>query len=298
MRMRFSPSKTAWLLAMLVPAIVWGPDVASPVNLAVAAVLIVITVVPGHTVGLHRGIIHRTFAMSERTRRVLAVCFALTGLGGPRAWYRQHALRDHHQSLPVAPEVLSFDHGVLKDLWWTLCCSPVGVDWDAVGLRTEDDEDPWLLAVDRAFLPLQVAQAAVLLALLGWPGFVVAWCGRNALVLVGHWWVGYLGHTCGTRRYRVMGVAEEGRNLAWLGVLSFGEGFHNNHHAAPSCARIGRGRWEVDLGWWTIVAMERLGLVWDVNRPHDPHDFLRLGACLAEEMRPAERPRKRVWSWA
>lgn len=279
--MRFSVTKTAWLLAMTAPAVLWGPSVATVGNLLLASLLITITVLFGHTVGLHRGIIHRSYRMSEGLRRVFAVLFALTGMGGPRAWLRQHALRDHHQSQPIAPPTLAFDHDVLTDFWWTLCCAPVVEDWSAIGLRAEDDADPWLLFVDRAFYPLQLAQGVLIWGVFGWQAVIIAVCARNALVLVGHWWVGYLAHTCGGRAYRIEGVAEEGRNLLLLGVLSFGEGFHNNHHAAPSCARIGREWWQVDLGWLAIVALERVGFVWDVHRPGLATQWLRRGAVEA-----------------
>lgn len=276
--MRFAPIKALWFLAMSVPALAWGPDAAGAVPLAIAGALIVVTVVLGHTVGLHRGVIHRAFRTSDAMRRIFAVVFALTGLGGPRTWLVLHAVRDHHQSRPDAPAVWRYDHGPALDAWWTLCCRPVDVDPLAVGVRREDLDDPFLGGVDRAFFPIQAAQAALLYLLGGWDVLVIGWCARNALVIGGHWFVGYVAHTCGTRPYRIDGVAEEGRNSWLLGVLSFGEGFHNNHHAAPACARLGRRWYELDLGWLAILGLERLGLVWDVHRPASATDWLRPGA--------------------
>lgn len=276
--MRFDASKSAWLAAMLGPAVLVGPAVATPAHLAVAAALTVVTVTLGHTVGLHRGIIHRAYRMPTWLRRCFAVCFALTGLGGPHAWLVQHHLRDHYQGQPGAPPTMTFDHSVWRDAWWTLACAAHPANPSAVPIPPDDDHDPWLRAVDRAFFPLQAAQAAALAALGGWPLVVTALCGRNAVVLLGHWWVGWLAHTGGARRYTIDGVAEQGFNLPLLGVLSFGEGFHNNHHAAPTSARIGRAPFELDLGWWVIRALERAGLVWDVQHPTDLDDLLRPGA--------------------
>ena len=281
--MRFAPTKTAWLYAMLIPAVVWGPASAGPLEVAVAVVLTGVTVVFGHTIGLHRGVIHRAFRTSTAMRRAFAVVFALTGLGGPRAWMILHAVRDHHQSRADAPAIWRYDHGPMIDAWWTLHCAPVAVDPIAVGVRPEDLADGFLASVDRMFLPLQLLQALVLAAVGGWDLVVVAWCARNAVVILGHWLVGYSAHTCGTRRYRVDGVAEEGRNSRLLGLLSFGEGFHNNHHAAPTCARLGRARGEIDLGWLVLLALERAGWVWELNRPSAPTDFLRPGARLVRD---------------
>jgi fatty-acid desaturase len=283
--MRWHARESAWVLAMLLPALWWGPSVATPLNLGVAAGLILITVLLGHTVGLHRGIIHRAFVFGPGLRRVFIVLFALTGLGGPIAWMRQHALRDHYQSQRGAPATLTFDHGVFIDLWWTLFCSPV-VDWNATDLRVDDDG--FARWVDWAFYPIQIVQALIIGMVLGWQGVVIAWCARNALVMLGHWWVGYLAHTTGSRAYRIDGVAEEGRNLGFLGVLSMGEGFHNNHHAAPTCARIGREWWQLDLGWYAICGLQTLGLVWDVHHPEHQEHWLRSGARVARSRADAD----------
>lgn len=278
---RFSAGKSLWLLCMVVPAVLFGPAWFSLSAAVVAVALTLLTVVFGHTVGLHRGIIHRAFAMSRPTRAVLATLFALTGLGSPLAWVKIHYLRDRHQSRPDAPVTLRYDHDLGTDGWWTLFCAPVGVDWGALSIPKEDAEDRVLVALDRWWVALQLAQAALLYAAGGWSWVVIAWCARNAVVIVGHWVVGYLAHTAGWRRYRLEGASEEGRNLPVLGILSFGEGFHNNHHAAPGSARMGRHWTEVDVGWWAIVALEAVGLVWDVARPRGPQDLLRPGATLA-----------------
>lgn len=288
--MTFAPSKSAWFLAMFVPAVLWGPSSLTAGNVAVSIGLTILTVGLGHTVGLHRGIIHRAYSTSDAVRRAAAVLFALTGLGGPRAWLILHAVRDHHQSTPAPPAIWRYDHGVALDAWYALFCSPV--DTEPVGVRSEDLADPFLAAVDRWFLPLQAAQAALLWLAGGWDLVVVAWCARNAVVILGHWAIGYLAHTWGTRRYRIAGVAEEGRNSRFLALLSFGEGFHNDHHAAPTCARFGRGPWDVDPGWLALIVLERLGVVWDVNRPATLTDFLRPGARLEDPRAPTsgERP--------
>jgi len=58
-------------------------------------------------------------------------------------------------------------------------------------------------------------------------------------------------------------TSDESRNLAWLAPLAFGEAWHNNHHAFPTSARHGLGRWQLDPGAWLITALERCHLAWD-----------------------------------
>jgi fatty-acid desaturase len=278
--MRFAWRKTAWMYAMLVPAIAfgWGSLRAGPV--IVAMILTIFTVTLGHTVGLHRGIIHGAYRTSPAFRRTSIVLFALTGLGGPLSWLRLHYVRDHAQAMPDAPRTQRYDHGLLEDAWWALHCLPIVDDWDAIGIPERDTRDPWLRGLDRGWFPLQLAQAAALLAIGGWDWLVMAWFVRNSVVILGHWFVGYVAHVHGTRRYRIDGVSEEGRNTWLLGVLSFGEGFHNNHHACPTSARIGRHWSEFDLGWLAILGLAAVGIVWDVNRPRSEWDFMRPGANL------------------
>ncbi|MEO0600216.1 MAG: acyl-CoA desaturase [Myxococcota bacterium] len=279
---RSDPAKIAWVYGMLLPTFVLGPLAAwqAPRWIAVAALLALSTVCLGHTVGLHRGIIHRSYQTSRSVRGALAFVFVLTGLGGPLSWYRTHFLRDHYQSLPEAPPHLRFDHGPGTDWALTHHVRPVVEDWAPYGLRDDDLDDPWLQWLERHWLAIQLAQALLLTLVGGWRLLVIGGFARNAAVIVGHWFVGYVAHTRGTQRYRRARATEQGYNHWLLGVLSLGEGFHNNHHAAPTCARIGRTWWELDLGWWTILALEALGLVWSVHRPRDLHDYLAEDASL------------------
>ena len=70
-------------------------------------------------------------------------------------------------------------------------------------------------------------------------------------------------HFFGERRFE---TGDESRNLAWLAPFSFGEAWHNNHHAFPTSAQHGLRRWEVDISGLFIRGLEKLGLVWDVVR--------------------------------
>jgi stearoyl-CoA desaturase (delta-9 desaturase) len=114
--------------------------------------------------------------------------------------------------------------------------------------------------------------ALVLLAALGPAGVAVCLCARTAASIVGHWFVGYAAHAWGERRFLINGATESGTNVWLLGVLAFGEGFHNNHHAYPGSARMGIRRHELDLGWVVIYALEQLRLVCDVRAWHRPRE--------------------------
>ena len=94
----------------------------------------------------------------------------------------------------------------------------------------------------------------------------MVWGGLVRIFLFHHmtWSVNSVCHTFGRRSFE---TADESRNNWLVALPTFGEGWHNNHHAFPGSAIHGLGRRQVDVSWWTIRALERLGLAWDVKVP-------------------------------
>jgi stearoyl-CoA desaturase (Delta-9 desaturase) len=129
-----------------------------------------------------------------------------------------------------------------------------------------------LRAVDRTFLVWVLAGIAIPFGLgVALTGEVVGgltamlWGGAVRIVLCHHltFSINSLCHFFGRRRYE---TSDESRNLAWLAPFTMGEAWHNNHHAFPTSARHGVGRWELDVSGMLISLMERLGLAWNVVR--------------------------------
>jgi stearoyl-CoA desaturase (delta-9 desaturase) len=228
-----------------------------------------VTLCIGHSVGLHRGFIHRTYEANPIVRGVLAYLSVLTGLGGPLSWVRVHAVRDYWQNRADCPPYFAYDHSIVRDFVWNLHLRFEPADDRADGrLPAGVLGDPWLLFLERTW-PLHVLALAMFVFVLFGPAAVaVCVCARTAAGLVGHWAVGYAAHAWGERRFVVDGAKESGTNVWLLGVLSFGEGFHNNHHAFPRSARMGMRRRELDLGWVVIWILERARLVRAVTAWH------------------------------
>jgi fatty-acid desaturase len=268
-RVRFDAGKTIWLWGMAVPGLVAGIPSATPTAIAVSLGLTFVTLCVGHSVGLHRGIIHRTYQAHPAVRGALAYLFVLSGLGGPLSWARLHAVRDRWQNRADCPPYFAYRHSAARDFVWNLHLRFEPADDRALDRLPPDVmRDRWLQFLERTW-PLHVLALALgVLAVLGPAGVAVCVCARTAASIAGHWFVGYAAHAWGERRFEIPGAAETGTNLWLLGVLSFGEGFHNNHHALPRSARMGmRGR-ELDLGWLVIRALEALGVVRSVTAWH------------------------------
>ncbi len=124
-------------------------------------------------------------------------------------------------------------------------------------------DDPFYQFFDRYFLPLQISFGVLLYLLGGWP-FVV-WGIFVRLVVVYHctWFVNSATHKFGYRTYEDSG--DKSTNCWWVALLTYGEGWHNNHHKFQYSARHGLKWWEVDMTWMTISLLQKLGLATDVK---------------------------------
>jgi sn-1 stearoyl-lipid 9-desaturase len=91
-------------------------------------------------------------------------------------------------------------------------------------------------------------------------------------------------HMWGTQRYM---TGDTSTNSFWVAILTFGEGWHNNHHAVPQSARHGLAWYEIDLNWYGISALRMLGLAWDISLP-------KLGAAKPQDDAPAFQPAEEV----
>jgi stearoyl-CoA desaturase (delta-9 desaturase) len=258
---------------MFIPGLVIGIPSVTPTTLIVSLILTFLTLCVGHSVGLHRGIIHRTYETGRVVKGTLAYLFVLSGLGGPISWARLHAIRDFWQNRSDCPRYFAYGHSIARDFIWNLHLRFEPVD-DRADNRLPADvlHDPWLQFLERTW-PLHILVLAIAIRATMGPGAVaVCVCARTAASILGHWGVGYAAHAWGERRFILPGAAESGTNVWILGLLSFGEGFHNNHHAFPTSARMGMRSGEFDLGWLVIRVLERLSLVRRVCAWHRASD--------------------------
>ena len=247
-----------------------------PRDLAIFAVLYVLTGL-GVTVGFHRLFTHRSFKTGPVLRAVLAILGSAAIEGPVISWVADH--RKHHafSDAPGDPHSPHVDHGVgvggaLRGLMhahigWLFVHDQRGArDRYAPDLMA----DPVMRFVDRWFYVWAVGGVAAAFGLgflLGgtWEAALTAllWGGAIRLMLLHHvtFSINSICHVFGRRRFA---TTDESRNVPWLALLTFGESWHNNHHAFPTSARHGMGRWELDPSALVIRGLARVGLAWDV----------------------------------
>jgi fatty-acid desaturase len=266
-RVVIAPAKAAWNLGMLAGALVFAPLTFSVGALLVFLVLTYATLLLGHSVGMHRRFIHRSYDCPKWLERTLVYLGTLVGMAGPFGILRIHDQRDWAQREPACHDFFSHRRSLLVDAWWQLTSRFEFTHPPRFEIEAEFARDPFYRWLERTWM-LQQLPLAALLYLGGGLGWVV-WgvMVRVSVSVIGHWVVTYLTHNPGPGRWHVHGAGVQATNLPGYGFVTMGECWHNNHHAFPESARIGLHSGETDPAWAVIRRLRDLGLVSRVGLP-------------------------------
>jgi stearoyl-CoA desaturase (delta-9 desaturase) len=277
---RFATGLVTALPVLALGAAVWQTwdGLLRPSDLAVFLIVYVLTGL-GVTVGFHRLLTHRSFKAGPAVRAVLAILGSAAIEGPAISWVADH--RKHHafSDQPGDPHSPHVGHGggwrgELRGLFHAHVGWLFKHDQRGARARYAPDllADPVIRFVDRTFFVWVLAGLAVPFGLgvaiggsvgAGLTGLL--WGGAVRMLVLHHvtYSINSICHTFGRRGYR---TDDESRNVFWLALPSFGESWHNNHHAFPTSAAHGLGRWQLDPSAMVIAALERCGLAWDVVR--------------------------------
>lgn len=212
----------------------------------------------GVTVGFHRMLTHRSFQANPVIKFLLLV-FGSMSLQGPAIeWAATHVKHHAHADKEGDPHspVEGFVHSHFGWLFKDRMADPNVYCRNLVN-------DRMVMFVSRTFLLWVALSLLIPFAIGGWHGLL--WAGLVRIFIVHHvtWSVNSICHTFGMREFE---TTDKSRNEWVVGLLAFGEGWHNNHHAFPRSAFHGLHWWQVDFSAYLIRTMERLGLAKDVYR--------------------------------
>jgi fatty-acid desaturase len=262
----FTPSnKIHWNTIFFVVAFhalaVWALFSFSWTNLAVTFAAWWIAGSWGIGIGYHRLMTHRGFKSPRWLERFLATCATLAVQSGPLAWVTTH--RIHHAFTETDKDPHSPRNGTFwAHIGWIFQGTAQIQPQAAIRKYSPDLlRDPYLVWLDKYYYLTTIAVAAILFAVGGWSMVLCAIFFRTVAGWHFTWLVNSATHLWGSRRFD---TRDDSRNNGLIAAVTFGEGWHNNHHAYPRSARHGLTWFEFDPNWVQIRALEKLGIIKDV----------------------------------
>ena len=244
----------------------------SPVAVTTCACLYAVRIF-AITAGFHRYFSHRTFKTSRLFQFVLAWLGTTATQKGPLWWAANH--RYHHAHSDTEED----RHSPRRGFWWAhvgwfLCDRFEATEWRLIPDLREYAElrflnryaviPPALLAASLFGLGVWLKQGVPGWHTSGLQMLVWGFCISTVLLYHATFAVNSLAHCFGRRHFP---TSDDSRNSALIAFFTFGEGWHNNHHYAPSSERQGFFWWQIDISHYILTLLSWLGLVWDLNRP-------------------------------
>ncbi len=219
----------------------------------------------GICLGYHRLLTHTGLEVPSWVRTSLAFCGVLAGEGGPISWTANH--RKHH----AFSDQVGDPHSPKDGPWWAhafwLAFNTDGGDREGYLRKWVPDllKDKPMLFLENYFLPIHIVVGALVTGagyLIDGPYLAFSWFTwiialRLVAILHTTWFVNSASHIWGYRNYE---TRDESRNLWWVGLIAYGEGWHNNHHALPRLAQHGHKWWEFDMTYQFICLLRACGL--------------------------------------
>jgi fatty-acid desaturase len=227
-------------------------------GLIVAAVLAWVAQSLGVGMCYHRLLTHRSYQVPKVVEYFMNVCATLSLEGGPINWVATHRLHHAHSD-----ERGDDPHTPNDGRWWS------HMGWILTGTAQQHSrevleryapdlmKDRFIVALNRVYFVPLILLGIILLAVGGWPLLFWGIFMRVTVGLHATWLVNSATHLWGRRRFK---TKDNSRNSWWVALLTWGEGWHNNHHAHPTSARHGLAWYEVDFNWWGIRTLQLLRL--------------------------------------
>lgn len=237
-------------------AVIWVGWSPAAVGVAVTLFVVRMFAITGF---YHRYFSHRSFSTSRVAQFVFAVLGATAAQRGPLWWAAHH--RKHHMYADTEKDVHSpRQHG----FWWAhmgWITAPGNFPTDLDRVR-DLKSFPELRFLDRfdVFAPLLLALTLLLIG--GWQFVVWGFFVSTVVLFHATCVINSLAHMIGRRRFE---TNDDSRNSLILALITFGEGWHNNHHKYPGSTRMGHYWWEIDLTYYMLWILKKLRVIWDLH---------------------------------
>lgn len=266
-KVRWSPVRSLWIAGMTGCTLLLAPFYVTPGAVLLWLCTSAVTLCLGHSIGLHRLLIHRSLDAPRWFERMLAYLGTLVGMAGPLGMVRLHDTRDWAQRQAECHDLHAHRASLLRDAWWQMHCRLDLTHPPHFELESRLRDDIVLRFLERTWMAQQLPWALLFFWAGGLPWLIWGVPVRIAVGVTGHWLVGHITHRKGPQGWSIEGVAVQGHDLPAAALITFGEAWHGNHHAWPESARLGLEPGQHDPGWWVLLALRRAGLVAGLKEP-------------------------------
>ncbi len=215
----------------------------------------------GVTAGYHRYFSHRTFRTSRALQFLLAFLAQTSAQKGVLWWASHHRLHHKKSDLPGDVHSVKLDGFFWAHVGWIISKEHEDTDMSRIGDLARYPELMWL---NKHFLVPPTLLAVALLLIGGLPVMMWGFFVSTVLLWHGTFTINSLTHVFGKRRYA---TTDESKNHWLLAIITMGEGWHNNHHHYQRAVNQGFFWWEWDPTYYTLWALSKVGLVWDLHTP-------------------------------
>jgi len=265
----FSLAKSLWFLSMLLIGIIGGFLTFSLDAFLVFIIFTALTLCLGHSLGMHRRLIHQSFDCPKWLEYFFVHLGVLVGLAGPRGMMHTHDMRDWAQRQNKCHDYFAHRQPILIDGIWQLLYDIKLEQPPQFKPEQEFVEDKVYQWMENTWMWQQLPWAILLFFSGGIAWVVWGICIRVVVSMTGHWLIGYFAHNEGDRDWHVNGASVQGYNIKFAALITMGESWHNNHHAFPGSALLGIEDNQIDPGWWVLKRLEKMGLVCNLKLPED-----------------------------
>ena len=219
---RWQPAKSFWIGGMTVATLLLGPLYFTWSALALFAATTAITLCAGHSIGMHRRLIHNSFDCALWLEYLCVYLGVLVGMAGPIGMIRQHDLRDWARRKPDCHDYLRHGRDFWTDAWWQLHCELRLTQPPAFRLEPRLATDRIYRFVELTWMWQQLPWALLFASIGGMSWVVWGICARVSVCVTGHWLVGHFAHRCGPMTWTVeapasrAGMCRLRRGSAWV----------------------------------------------------------------------------------
>ena len=210
---RWKPAKSLWITGMTLAALIVGPLHFTWAAFALFLATTAVTVCLGHSLGMHRRLIHRSYDCPLWLERLFVYLGTLVGMAGPYGMIRQHDFRDWAQRKPGCHPYLAHRSSLLRDGCWQLHCELQLAHPPALVIERRLADDRFYRFIERTWMGQQLPWAVLFFALGGMPWLVWGIAARVAVSVTGHWLVGHFAHNQGPRSWHIEGAGVQGYNV-------------------------------------------------------------------------------------